>query len=232
MDEFARFELLIGKEKMQKLKQSTVLILGLGGVGSYATESLVRSGIGHFILVDFDVIDITNLNRQLMATQENIGEYKVDVWEKRIRQINPLARITKIQQKLLPQDIEPLFQTYAFQYVIDACDTVSTKCALIKACLNHHTTIISSMGTGNKMDPTQLEIIDIRKTSYDPLARVIRKMIKDMKMNQKVMVVCSKERPQKRNDPIIASNAFVPATAGLFCASYIVDRIVGEKNEH
>ena len=120
MDEFARFELLIGKEKMRKLKQSTVLILGLGGVGSYATESLVRSGIGHFILVDFDVIDITNLNRQLMATQENIGEYKVDVWEKRIKEINPLARITKVQQKLLPQGIVPLFQTYAFQYVIGA----------------------------------------------------------------------------------------------------------------
>lgn len=231
MDEFARLELLIGKEKINQLHNATVLVIGLGGVGSYAVESLVRSGIGHLILIDYDVIDITNLNRQLMTNHDNIGKLKVDVWEERIHKINPNCIVTKVARKILPEDIDSLFTEYSFSYLIDACDTIGTKCALIKKSLETKTTIISSMGTGNKMDPTKLEIIDIRKTSYDPIAKILRKKLKEMHVNQKVMVVCSTEVPKKIEGNCVASNAFVPATAGLYCTNYIVKEIVGDKDE-
>ena len=225
MDQFNRLNLLIGQDKFRWISKQTVLVLGLGGVGSYAVEALVRSGIGCVIIVDNDTVDITNLNRQLMTLHSNVNMYKTDVWEARIKDINPRCRVIKVCSFITPENIEELFN-YDVNYVIDACDTLSTKKALIRECIQRGISFISSMGTGNKLDPSQLEIVDIRKTSYDPLARVIRKMIKDEHIKSKVMVVCSKERPIRNNDGAVGSNAFVPATAGLLCASYVINDII------
>lgn len=225
MDQFNRLNLLIGQDKFRCISKQTVLVLGLGGVGSYAVEALVRSGIGCVIIVDNDKVDITNLNRQLMTLHSNVNMYKTDVWEARIKDINPRCQVIKVCSFITPENIEELFN-YDVNYVIDACDTLSTKKALIRECIQRGISFISSMGTGNKLDPSQLEIVDIRKTSYDPLARVIRKMIKDEHIKSKVMVVCSKERPIRNNDGAVGSNAFVPATAGLLCASYVINDII------
>lgn len=225
MNQFNRLELLIGSDKLSAIRTKSVLVLGLGGVGSFALESLVRSGIGEVIIVDNDRVDITNLNRQLMTTHSNIGMYKTDVWEERIKDINPTCKVIKICDFIDESNIDKLFN-YEIDYVVDACDTVITKKLLIKECIKRKIKFISSMGTGNKLDPTKLEIIDVRKTSYDPLARIIRKMVKDERINSKVMVVASKEKPLKNNDRIIGSNSFVPATAGLLCASYVINDII------
>ena len=229
MKQFERLELLIG-DKIHDLKTTTILIIGLGGVGGYAAESLCRSGIGNIILVDNDIIDITNLNRQIISNINNVGLYKVDEWEKRLKSINPNINIIKIKEFIIPDNIYNLFNQ-EFDYLIDACDTVSTKKEIIKKCLEKNIKFISCMGTGKKFHPEMLEITDIRKTSYDPLAKVIRKMVKDERINGKIPVVYSKEIPKKTDINIIGSNAFVPSVAGLLCASYIFNLIVGEKFE-
>lgn len=222
-----RLELLIGKEKVDILKQKTVLVLGLGGVGGYAVESLARSGIGKLILVDYDSIDPTNLNRQIVATLESIGEKKTDVWEKRIQSISKECIVEKINEKITPENIELLFSE-RIDFIIDACDTISTKKELIRMCLEKNIPFISSMGTGNKLDPTKLEIIDVRKTSYDPIAKIIRKMVKEKKLKGKIMTICSTEKPQKREGKI-ASCAFVPSVAGLYATSYAIRYLIKEK---
>lgn len=226
MNQFERLELLI-QDKINDIYNKTVLIIGLGGVGSYAVEALVRSGISNLIIVDNDTISLTNLNRQLMAYHSNIGNFKTDEIEKRILSINPNANITKITEFIDMNNINNLFNNH-IDYVVDACDTLMVKLELIRICKNKNIKLISSMGTGNKMDPSRLKIMDIRKTSYDPLAKRIRKMIKDEKINGKVMVVCSDEEPRVKIDKEIPSNSFVPATAGLLCASYIINDIVGD----
>lgn len=229
MKELSRLQLLIGNENIEKLRTKTILIIGLGGVGSYATESLARSGIGKLILVDKDIIDITNLNRQLMTYHSNIGQNKVDVWEKRIKDINNDIKIKKIKQCILKENIELLFDE-KIDFIIDACDTIETKFEIIKQCLQKQIPFISCMGTGKRMDPTQMEITELSKTSYDPLAKVLRKKVRDEKIKGKIPVICSKEQPQKIDSTIIASNSFVPATAGLFCTSYVINKIIkGEK---
>ena len=227
MEQFNRLELIIGKENIKKINDISVLVIGLGGVGSYALESIVRSGIEKITIVDNDKIDITNLNRQLMTLHSNIGKYKVDIWEERIKDINPNVEITKINNFITPSNIEILFKE-KIDYIIDACDTVETKKELIRQSIKRNIKIISSMGTGNKLNPSKLEIIDIRKTSYDPIAKIIRKMIKDEKIKEKIPVVCSTEKIVKTNSKTIGSTAFVPATAGLLCASYIINDIVGD----
>lgn len=221
-----RLELLVGTEKLEKIKNTKVLLIGVGGVGGYALESLVRSGIENITIVDFDTIDITNLNRQIVSLNSNIGNYKVDEFKKRISNINPKCNITTIKKFLSEEDIDSLIND--FDYVIDACDTLSVKKEIIRVCKRKNIKFISSMGTGNKLDPSKLEIVDIRKTSYDPIAKIIRKMVKDERINGKVMVVCSKEVPKKTNSKTIASNSFVPATSGLLCTSYIINDIVGD----
>lgn len=225
MDQFSRLKLITGEDNFNKIKNTTVLVLGVGGVGSYAVESLVRSGIGKIVIVDNDKVDITNLNRQLMTLHSNIGKYKVDVLEERIKDINPECEVVKINEFITSNNINILFNEN-INYVIDACDTVDTKKSIIKECIKRNIKFISCMGTGNKIDPTKLEIIDIRKTSYDPLARIIRKMIKDEKINNKVMVVASTEQPLKNDSNIIGSNSYVPATAGLLCSSYVINDII------
>ncbi len=222
--EFARLELLI-ENKINLIKDKTVLVLGLGGVGGYVVEALVRSGIGRIIIVDNDKVDITNLNRQIIANHSTIGMDKVDVMEERIKSINPKCKVIKIKEFIIKENIHLLFNE-EIDYVVDACDTVLTKMELIKECLKRKIKFICSMGTGNKLDPTKLEIIDIRKTSYDPLARVLRKMVSDEKIKDKILVVCSKELPRKTNSKTIGSTSFVPGTAGLLCAAYIINDIV------
>ena len=226
---FNRLELIIGN-KIELIKNKCVLIIGLGGVGGYALESIVRSGVEKVIIVDYDTIDKTNLNRQIISLSNNIGLKKVDVAYERIKQINKNCEVIKIDSLITPENIDMLFKEKV-DYVIDACDTVETKKELIRQCIKRKIKLISSMGTGNKLDPTKLEITDIRKTSYDPLSRKLRKMVKDEKIKEKIMVVSSTEQPIKTNDATIGSTSFVPAIAGLLCASYVINDIVGDINE-
>ena len=222
---FDRLELLIG-DKINDIKNTTVLIIGLGGVGSYACESLIRSGISNIIIVDNDKIDITNLNRQLMTTMKNIGKYKVDVWEDRIKSINSNCNVIKFNEFIDKSNIDILFNNH-IDYVIDACDTIDTKVALIEYCKNNNKKIISCMGTGNKMDPSRLKIMDISKTNYDKLSKIMRKRLSDIGIKH-VMVVSSDEEAYTKIIKDIPSNSFVPATAGLLLTSYVINDIVGE----
>lgn len=221
MHKFSRLEKIIGNDNINLLNGKCVLILGVGGVGGYVAESLARSNIGTLILVDYDIVDLTNINRQIIALESTIGKKKVDVLEERIKDINSGCKIIKIDKFIDSNNLEELFN-YKIDYLVDACDTVTTKKEIIRKCLDKNINFISSMGTGNKLDPSKLEIIDIRKTVNDPLARIIRKFIKDEKINRKVMVLSSKELPVKTGDRTPGSSAFVPASAGLLIGSYIV----------
>ena len=221
---FERFELLV-EDKINDIKSKKVLIIGVGGVGSYTVESLVRSGISNITIIDNDVIDITNLNRQLMTTHDNIGLSKVEVLEKRIKSINPDCIVNAINTFVDDSNIDSIITDY--DYVVDACDTVKTKLSIIRVCNKLGIKLISSMGTGNKMNPSLLQVTDIYKTSYDPLAKIIRSNCRKMGI-KKLTVVCSKELPIKKGIKTIPSNSFVPATAGLLITSYIINDIVGD----
>ena len=215
---------LIGINNFKKIQETIVCVVGIGGVGGHAIETLVRAGIKNLIIVDYDVIDITNKNRQIIALNSTIGNKKTEAMKKRLLDINDDCNITIVNEKLTISNIEILFK-YKFDYLIDACDTVSVKKELIMQCINKKINFISSMGTGNKLDPTKFQICDIRKTSYDPLAKIIRKFVKDNKIKDKVMVVCSTEQPIKTKIGI-SSISYVPSTAGILCASYIINKIL------
>lgn len=221
---FERLELLI-EDKIDILKEKTVLILGLGGVGGYAFESLLRSNIGAIIVVDNDKFDVTNLNRQILATKETIDKYKVDVAEKRKNLINENCNIIKIKEFIDKDNIDILFKC-DIDFVIDAIDTVKTKELVIKECLKRKIKFISVMGTGGKLDSSKLEITDLDKTSYDKLAKKIRTDLKKEKIKGKIKVISSKEIT-KTSKPI-GSNAFVPAVAGLMSANYAVNEMIKE----
>ena len=225
LHKFSRLEKLIGEDNLISLNKKSVLILGVGGVGGYVAESLARSCIGTLILVDFDTIDETNINRQIIALESTIGLKKVDVLEKRVKDINGDINVIKID-KFIDRENYTLLFDYDIDYFVDACDTVSTKKSVIKYCLDNDINFITSMGTGNKFDPSKLEIIDIRKTVNDPLARIIRKFVKDLKTNKKVMVCTSSELPIKTGDRTPGSTAFVPSSAGLLIGSYIVRKFL------
>lgn len=218
---FSRIAKVIGEDNLNVLNSKSVLVLGCGGVGSYVVEGLVRSGIGKIILVDFDVIDETNINRQIMTYEDNIGALKVDTLEDRIKKINSNCSIVKISEFISPDNISLLFNEN-IDFFVDACDTVSTKKCVIKECSEREIPFISCMGTGNKFDPSKLEIVNINKTYNDPLARVIRKYVKDEKIKGKVIVLSSTELPVKVGDRVPGSLMFVPASAGIMIASYIV----------
>lgn len=228
MSQFERLELLI-KNKINDIYNKKVLVIGLGGVGSYAVEALIRNGIQDITIVDNDTISLSNLNRQLMTYQSNIGKFKTDEIEKRIISINPNCKVTKITRFITLENINELFNK-DYDYIVDACDTITVKLELIRISKHKNIKLISCMGTGNKMDPSKLKIIDIRKTSYDPIAKIIRKMVKDERIKGKVMVVCSDEIAYTKIKDVIPSNSFVPASAGLLCASYVINDIVGDKN--
>ena len=223
---FERTISLIGVENFNKIKENTILIVGLGGVGGYATEALVRSGIHNLILIDHDKIDITNINRQIISTNNNIGNNKVDEFKKRISEINPNCNV--ITHKLfLDRNNYNILDDYQIDYIVDCCDSVDTKKLLIDYSLDKNIKLISSMGTANKLDPTKLTITDIRKTSYDPLAKILRKYVNDLKTNKKIMVVSSTEPPLKKEN--LSTLIFVPATAGLLCANYVIKDIANNK---
>lgn len=223
---FERTISLVGEDKFKLIQEKTVLIVGLGGVGGYATESLVRSGIKNLILIDHDKIDITNINRQIIANKSNIGNNKVDEFKKRIIEINHECNV--ITHKLfLNRENYTILDNYKIDYIVDCCDSVDTKKMLIDYSLEKNIKLISSMGTANKLDATKLEIIDIRKTSYDPLAKILRKYVNDLKTNKKIMVISSQEQPQKREK--LTTLIFVPATAGLLCGQYIINDIINQK---
>ena len=225
LHKFSRLIKVIGEDDFSILNKSKVLVLGCGGVGGYVVEALARSGIGTLVIVDFDNIDESNINRQIIALDSTVGLKKVDVLEKRIKDINRDCNVIKIDKFITIDNLDELFNC-DIDFFVDACDTTSVKKEIIKKCLNKKIKFISCMGTGNKLDPSKLEIIDIRKTCNDPLARMIRKFVKDEKINDKVMVLCSSEVPVKTGDRTPGSTAFVPPAAGLMIASYVVKKLL------
>lgn len=221
---YERINLLIGCDNVDKIKKSTVLVVGLGGVGGYAVEALVRSGVGNLIIVDYDTIDISNLNRQIITNTNNIGKLKTEEMRKRIISINPEARVDVVNVKLDSDNLEEIFK-YKFDALIDCCDTIMVKEGLIRECLARGITFISSMGAGNKLNPSMLEVADLRDTSYDPIAKKLRKFVNDNKIYGHIPVVYSREVNDKFTGSI-PSMIFVPATSGLMCANYIVNEII------
>lgn len=228
MDQFSRLKKLINDSEWQKIKDLHVLIVGIGGVGGYTVEALTRMGVGYLTIVDSDVVDITNLNRQIISLHSNLNDDKVLVAKKRCLDINPNIQVKAIKQFVNKDNIQEIFNDN-YDYIIDACDTITTKLLLIKEADKRKIKIISIMGTGNKFDPTKLEIIDIYKTNYDPLAKVMRKLCKDNGI-KKLKVVASFEKPIKLvNDSTPGSTSLVPSVAGIYAASYIINDALADK---
>lgn len=225
---FSRLELLIGKDNIEKIKQKNIIVFGVGGVGGYVVEALIRSGIEHITVVDNDVISYSNLNRQIIANQNTVGQKKVDVIKERILSINPNCIVETKEMFYLPENADNIDLT-KYDYVVDAIDTITSKIELAVRCEKLHIALISSMGTGNKMDPSQLEVADIYKTSVCPLAKVMRRELKARKVKH-LKVVYSRELPIKplqslkheKKRAIPGSTAFVPASAGLLIASEVI----------
>ena len=222
---FDRTISLIGEEKYQKLKKSNILVLGIGGVGGYAIEALIRSGIENITIVDFDKIDKSNINRQLIALTNNIGHDKTEEWKKRILSINPNVKVSIINEKINSDNIHLLFNN-KYDFVIDACDTVIVKKSLIKECKNRNINLITVCGMGKKLNPTLVKICDIRETNYDPLAKSLRKYIKEENIKGKVMCVFSEEKPITNDSKIVSSMMMVPSVAGILSAYYCIDKII------
>ena len=223
---FERVISLIGLENLDKIKKTSVLVVGLGGVGGYAVEALSRSGIGTLIIVDYDKIDESNLNRQIITNQGNIGKDKVGEAKKRILAINPNCEVLT-EEIFLSQENIDILDKYKIDYIVDACDSVKTKKLLIDYSIEKDIKLISSMGTANKLDPTKLTICDIRKTSYDPLAKILRKYVVDKKTNKKIMVVSSTEQLIRKD--ILSSMVFVPSASGILCANYVIRDIIDKR---
>lgn len=244
LHQFSRNELAFGKEGLEIMKNSTVAILGIGGVGTFAAEALARSGVGRLILVDKDDVDITNVNRQIIALLSTVGQPKVDLMKERIMDINPECEVIALKMFYTEETYEQFFE-YGLDFVVDASDTISYKIHLMKECLRRNIPMISSMGAANKMDPTRFQITDISKTHTDPIAKVIRTRLRKEGIKKGIPVVFSDESPiviredvrkivgkedadiRKAKMPP-ASNAFVPSVAGLVMASYVVRELLQE----
>lgn len=240
LNQFTRSELLIGEKAIQKLNASSVAVFGIGGVGSFTVEALARTGIGTFYLYDHDTVALSNINRQLIATHRTIGRDKVEVMKERILEINPDAIVYAHKAFFGPELIETL-DFKSFDYIVDAIDTVSSKLLLVELAQQYGVPIISSMGAGNKLDPTQFEVADIHKTSVCPLAKVMRKELKNRGI-KKLKVVYSKEvalKPSAREEVIESvskesplrrqipgSIAFVPSVAGLIIAGEVIKDLI------
>lgn len=249
LNQFSRTELLFGKEAMEKLKNSRVAVFGIGGVGGYTVEAMVRSGLGTVDIIDDDKVCLTNINRQIYATRKTIGKYKVDVAEERILEINPDAKVNKFKTFYMP-DTADMFDFSDYDYVVDAIDTVKGKIELAVNAQKTSTPVISSMGAGNKLDPTGFEVTDIYKTSVCPLARVMRYELKKRNIPH-LKVVYSKEKPINPIDDIAisckencicppgtarkctnrrqvpGSTAFVPSVVGLIIAGEVIKDLTG-----
>ena len=223
---FERTIALIGTENVEKLHLKKVLVLGVGGVGSYAVEALVRAGIGTIVIIDADYVALSNLNRQLMTNQNNIGLSKVDVLEERIKSINPDCHVIKIKEFITTDNLNLLFNLEP-DFIIDCIDTIKTKKYLIKECLKRKVKFISSMGMGNKLDPTRIKITDLSKTAYDKIAKELRNFVKKEHIKGKIPVIFSDEQPIKV-EKVIGSISFVPSVAGLIGASYVIKEIIKE----
>lgn len=224
MDErFSRSTRILGQERLEKLNNSSVIVFGVGGVGGAVLEALVRGGVGTVGVVDKDIIDITNLNRQIIATDANIGEKKVDAAQKRALSINPKVNIEKYDLFYLPETAEQI-DLAKYDFIVDAVDNVTAKLELIGRAEKLGIPIISSMGTGNKLHPEMFEITDIYKTSVCPLARVIRRELKNRGI-KKLTVVYSKEEPVKTDSSVPGSTSFTPPVAGYLMASYIIRKL-------
>ena len=219
----SRLESLVGEENINKILGKNILVLGLGGVGGYTVESLVRSGIENITIVDGDTIKPSNINRQIVVTSKNMNKYKTKEWKKRIKLINPNAKVNIINTMINEDNMEVLFSE-KYDYIVDCCVTSKVKIKLIKECYDKGIKIISSMGMANKMDSTRIQITTLDKTQTDPLAKKIRSEIKDKEIMKNVVVVYSDEKPI--NNTMLGSTAFVPAVGGLFITNYIVNDIV------
>lgn len=244
LHQFSRNELAIGKEGLDILKNSTVAVLGIGGVGSFAAEALARSGVEKLVLIDKDDVDITNVNRQVIALLSTVGRPKVELMKERIADINPKCEVIALKMFYTEETYEEIFG-YNLDFVIDASDTISYKIHLMKECLQRKIPIISSMGAANKMDPTRFQIADISKTHTDPIAKVIRTRLRKEGIKKGIPVVFSDESPiviredirkeVGKDDAEIrkaqmppSSNAFVPSVAGLVMASYVVRQLLSD----
>ncbi len=223
--EFQREELLIG-EKINLLKDKTVLVLGLGGVGGYVVESLARAGIGHLVLIDYDVVDITNINRQIIALHSNIGKKKTTCFKERIADINPKCQVEILDLFYQEENKDQIFNT-KIDYVIDCCDSINSKIILIKECYKRQIPIISSMGTGNKLHPELFKIDKLKKTECDPLAKKMRYLLKNDKELLETMVLYSREVPKPFNGKI-SSISYVPSVAGLLITSFVINNFINE----
>ena len=238
----SRTEALLGVEAVEKLKKSTVAVFGIGGVGGYVTEALARSGVGCLELVDHDTVSVTNINRQIVALRSTVGKYKVDVMKERVLDINPEIEVIGHKCFYLPETAEQ-FDFTKYDYVVDCIDTVTGKLQLIEAAKAAGVPVISSMGAGNKLDPTAFEVADISKTSVCPLAKVMRRELKKRDIKN-VKVVYSKEEPveakislkegEAQDNPrksIPASCAFVPSVAGLILAGEVIKDLTGNNEK-
>lgn len=241
MEQFIRTEMLLGAETLEKLQNAHMAVFGVGGVGGYVVEALARSGVGQFDLIDNDTVALSNINRQIIATHSSVGKYKVDVMKERILDINPAAKVNVHKCFFLPENSKE-FDFGKYTYIVDAIDTVTAKLELIVRANEAGVPIISSMGTGNKLNPTMLEVSDIYSTQVCPLARVMRTELKKRGI-KKLKVVYSKEQPikclKKEKDKIISENtgrikdvpgsvAFVPSVAGFIIAGEVIKDIKGE----
>ena len=223
---FERLIGLIGEEKLKEIERKKVLLIGVGGVGSYALEALIRNGFYDITIVDFDIIDLSNLNRQLITDSTNIGKYKVDEAKKRALLINPNINIQAINEKLNKENLRNLLNQN-FDYIIDACDTLDVKFALMENSIHYSYKLISSMGTAKKIDPTKLEITTLDKTNNDPIARLLRNKVRKAHINKKIYVVSSTEVPKQIN--MLGTANLVPSVAGLLCVSFIFNDIIKNK---
>lgn len=236
--QFERTELVIGKEGQEKLRNAKVVVFGVGGVGSFVVEALARAGVGKLILIDKDEVDITNINRQIIATHKTVGRDKVDVAKERILDINPNAEVEVYKEFFIPES-KDVFDS-SVSYVVDAVDTVTAKIEIILRAKKLNVPVISSMGTGNKLDPCKFEIADISKTTICPLAKVMRKELKQRNINN-VKVLYSKEEPIKQEEKankdgagtmpkaklVQGSISVVPSVAGLIIAGEVIKDIIG-----
>lgn len=251
LTQFSRTELVFGADGVRELQKKTVAVLGAGGVGSFTMEALARTGVGRLILIDKDVVDITNVNRQLPALVTTVGQSKVEVMKRRIAEINPDCEVEAIQAFFLEDTKDILFRHH-LDYVVDAIDVVSAKILLIKECVERGIPIVSSMGAANKIDPTRFRVVDISKTRVDPIAKVLRRELKRFGIHRGVKTVCSFESPRlpreevrqtivspevQENSPVRkaknppASLAYVPSVAGLILASVVVHDLLGVEVE-
>ena len=224
--EFNRFELLVG-DKYKKIKDLNVLVVGVGGVGGYLVESLIRCGILNITIVDHDIVDITNLNRQIIALKKTIGRKKVNVLKERILYINKKVKV-KALDMFYDNNTKDKINILEYDYVFDCCDSIKSKELLIREAVKNNIKIISSMGAGFKFHPEKIKIVRLKNTNYDKLAKILRYNLKDFKECLEIPVVYSDEVNELKSQ-IIASNSYIPSMFGLYMTSYLVNDIVGEK---